>query len=84
MNDIEKDFQNIIEQNALEKVNDRFYLTKYQTQVLEKNNIPYKSCNSMSELLFLLSDISDEDEFFELEMVAKEIEEFHYYNEVNK
>ena len=80
MNDIEKDFQNILEQNALEKVNDRFYLTK----VLEKNNIPYKSCNSMSELLFLLSDISDEDEFFELEMVAKEIEEFHYYNEVNK
>lgn len=84
MGNLENDIENIIEQNTLEKVNDKVYLTKYQIQVLEENNIPYKSCNTMSELIFLLSDIAEEEEFDELESVARQIEEFHYYNEVRK
>lgn len=84
MDNLENVIENIIEQNTLEKVNDKIYLTKYQIQVLEENNIPYKSCNTMSELIFLLSDITEEEEFDELENVARQIEEFHYYNEVRK
>jgi len=66
---------------CLEKVKENVYLTKYQKYILEENNIPYTTCNTMNELLFLLSDITDDEE---LESVARQIEEFHYYNETKK
>lgn len=84
MENFEKELETILEQNTLEKVKENMYLTKYQIQVLEENNIPYKTCNTMSELLFLLSDITEEEEFEELESVARQIEEFHYYQETKK
>jgi len=81
MENFEKEFAKLIEENTLEKVKENVYLTKYQKYILEENNIPYTTCNTMNELLFLLSDITDDEE---LESVARQIEEFHYYNETKK
>jgi len=80
----EKELENIIlqefEKNKLEKVNN-MYLTKYQQEVLQKNNISYTECQNLNELLFLLSDNYDDEE---LEEIISQIEEFHYYNETHK
>ena len=69
--------------NDLEKVGN-LYLTKYQQKVLNEYHIPYQTCGSTKELLFLLSDIVDEEEYDELENVANEIAEFSYYHETRK
>jgi len=74
----------ILENNTLEKVNENIYLTKYQKKVLEDYHIPYQNCQSMKDLLFHLSDIVDEDEYDELEEVARQIDEFSYYHETHK
>lgn len=74
--------QNIlIEENKLVKINESIYLTKYQQNILEKYHIPFTKCKNMTELLFLLSDTLEDEE---LERVAMQIEEFHYYNETHK
>ena len=66
--------------NNYEKINNNLYLTKYQKEVLNNYHIPYEKCNNSKELLFLLSDIIDDEEYDELENVAREIAEFDYYN----
>lgn len=79
---VEEELENL-PKNDLEKVGN-LYLTKYQQQVLEEYHIPYQTCGSAKELLFLLSDIVDEEEYDELESVANEISEFSYYHETRK
>ncbi len=81
---LEEEFANLVENNTLEKVKENIYLTKYQQKVLEDYHISFTSCKDMSELLFLLSDITDSSEFDSLEEVARQIEEFYYYNDTNK
>ena len=79
---VEEELENL-PKNDLEKVGN-LYLTKYQQQVLEEYHIPYQNCGSSKELLFLLSDIVDEEEYDELENVANEIAEFSYYHGTRK
>lgn len=79
-NQIEQEVLNAIKKNHLEKIND-MYLTKYQQEVLQKNNIAYKNCKNLNELLFLLSEEYEDEE---LEEILSQIEEFHYYNETHK
>ena len=75
--------ENFISNNMLEKVGN-LYLTKYQQKDLQEHHIPYMDCQDMKSLLFLLSDISDDEEYDELEDVAREISEFSYYHETHK
>ncbi len=79
----EQDFVDLVKQNTLEKVGN-VYLTNYQKEVLEKYHIPYENCQNGKDLLFLLSDIVDEEEYDELEEVANQIAEFSYYHETRK
>ena len=79
---VEEELENL-PKNNLEKVGN-LYLTKYQQQVLDKYHISYQTCESTKELLFLLSDIVDEEEYDDLEAVASEIAEFSYYHETRK
>ena len=55
-------------------------MTNYQCEVLDKFHIPYQNCQTTKELLFYLTDILDEEEYDELEEVAREIAEFDYYH----
>lgn len=73
-----------INKNEYQKINDNLYLTKYQSKVLDDFHIPYKDCNSAREILFLLEDTYDDEEFAELDEIARQIEEYSYYHETNK
>ncbi len=66
-------------------INGNLYLSDYQIGILERNQITYQNCQSMSELSFMveqcLNEIGDIDS--ELEDVAKEIAEYRYYHDTN-
>ncbi len=76
--DIQKEVMKTIENQTYEKVNS-MYLTKYQKEVLDNYHIPYQDCQDVKELLFYLSDILDDEEYDDLENVAREIAEYDYY-----
>ena len=76
--DIQKEVMKTIENQTYEKVNS-MYLTKYQKEVLDHHHIPYQDCQDVKELLFYLSDILDDEEYDDLENVAREIAEYDYY-----
>ena len=80
--EIEKDLADF-KNHFLEKTGP-LYLTKYQQEILTKHHIPYQKCQNIQELLFFLSHIPDEEDYDELEEVAKQIAEFHYYHEIRK
>ncbi len=80
----EEDFTNIVEQNKLVHIKDNLYLTNYQREVLEEYHIPYQNVKSNKDLLFYLSEIGDDEEYDELENVARELADYSYYHETHK
>ncbi len=60
------------------------FLSDYQIEVLMKYNIdPYK-CGSISELIYLIDEVLDEEEADDLDIIEREIAEFNYYSNTNK
>lgn len=56
-------------------------------RVMEFYNINYHSCNSMSDLIMIISQFIDDnynDDMEDLEEVLSHLMESHYYFEVNK
>ncbi len=80
----EEDFTNIVEQNKLVHIKDNLYLTNYQREVLEEYHIPYQNVKSNKDLLFYLSEIGSDEEYDELENVARELADYSYYHETHK
>ena len=66
------------------KINDNFYLSDEEINILKRNGINYENYSSLKELLFDLEEILLEEENEELDFLANELEEFYYYNYVNK
>ena len=83
MNEIDKIVQDIFEENQLEKINDKLYLTKRQIDILKRNDIEYKS-KSIDQLIFELEDILNYEENDELDRLSSELSEFNYYHNTNK
>ena len=86
MQNIDEYINDIMTQNNLVKINDNLYLKKYQIDVLETFHIEYKSCASISEILFLIDEAleSDTGDTDLLEEVALQLQEFNYYHNTNK
>ena len=82
--DLDALINNALNDNALVKINDKVYLTKYQIAVLDRFHIEYNSCNDISEILFLIDDYLDTDFEEELDDIGKSLQEFSYYNFTNK
>ena len=80
----EEDFKKQIHDNQYKKINENLYLTNYQTKVLDDFHIPYQNCKNARDILFLLEDTYDDEEFEELDEIARQIEEYSYYHETNK
>lgn len=80
----EEDFTNIVEQNKLVHIKDNLYLTNYQREVLEEYHIHYQNVKSNKDLLFYLSEIGSDEEYDELENVARELADYSYYHETHK
>ena len=77
---MEQEFNNLINDNKINKINDHIYLTNKQIEVLNNHQINYQDCNDLKELLFLMDDIDDE----EIDEIALEISELDYYQYTNK
>lgn len=76
-----------INNNSLVKINDQLYLKKYQIEVLEYYHIEYQKCSSISEILFLIEDVLENEEVEDeglLEEVTMSLQEFQYYHNTNK
>lgn len=75
-----------LNQNKLIKINDKFYLTTYQVEVLKKYQIPYESCNSLNEIIFYIEDILNEDtnDVEDLENISTMLAENDYYQNYKK
>ena len=58
-------------------------LSDYQISVLASNGIDYLQYGTITEILFEINDILDEEENEELEVVAKQLDESNYYRNVN-
>lgn len=85
---MEEEFEKILlettKNETLKKINEHLYLTKYQLDVLNRFSIPVQDMKDVRELLYYLSDVVDEEEYDELEEVAREINDYYYYHEMRK
>ena len=77
---MEQEFNNIINDNKINKINDHIYLTNKQIEVLNNHQVNYQDCHDLKELLFLMDDIDDE----EIDEIAMDISELNYYQYTNK
>ena len=80
----ENEFSDLVKQNELKKVGKDLYLSQYQIDVLDKYHIPFRGVDNSKELLFMLNEIPDDDEFDELDNVASQIAEVSYYKDTRK
>ena len=83
MNEIDRIIQDVFEENQLEKINDKLYLTKRQIDVLKRYDIEYSN-KSIDQLIFELEDILNYEENEELDRLSSELSEFNYYHNTNK
>lgn len=60
------------------------FVSDIQKDILLRNGIDVDNCSSISELIFLIEKILNDDDSEELEMISKEIAEFNYYANTNK
>lgn len=75
------------EKHMHKKYGNDIYLSDFQIEVLNKYKIDYETISSVSELIFQIEEILDDDcgdDLDDLENVSKEISEFNYYNNTNK
>lgn len=85
INNEEIDISDLISQKYMhKKINDKLYLSDYQKSILDIYKIDYNSVSSAKELLFLIDDVLNEEEYEDLEEISKQISEFDYYHNTNK
>jgi len=82
--DLENLINNAINDNSFVKINDKIYLTKYQISVLERFHIGYQKCTEIKDILFLIDDYLEGEYEEELDELAKNLQEFNYYNFTHK
>lgn len=75
---------NVINNNSLIKINEKIYLTNYQKEILDRYHIEYETCSDIKDILFLIDDVLETEYEEELDDVAKNLQEFSYYNFTNK
>ena len=74
----------IIKNNSLNKVNKNIYLTNYELEVLQKNNILYETCSNYNQIIFYIEEILSEESNEELETISLSISERNYYQNTKK
>lgn len=82
--DINKLVEEINFEKNMHKNINNMLLTENQIEVLNRYNIDYNKCNSMSELLYYIDEYLNEQESEELEKISLEIAETNYYMNTNK
>lgn len=65
-------------------VGNGIYLTDTQINVLEQYQIPYDSCQNITELMYYIEDTLSVCDSEELNLLLDELAEFKYYNLTKK
>ena len=74
-----------LESNLLNTYKSGVMLTNYETQILDKYNIDYRSVSSLKEIIYLMEEVLNEDSSLEdLENISMSISERDYYMNTNK
>lgn len=89
INDKELDVNKLIDdiyddKNMIKMRGNGIYLSDNDVNVLNKYNINYKKYTSLSNLIFDIEEILNEEVFDDLEEISKKLSEFNYYNNTNK
>ena len=74
--------------NSMNKIGS-FYLTNKEIEILDRNFIEYRSCNSLKDLMIRIRDVLedeslDPDDGDDLDFVLDSIAERDYYQNTNK
>ena len=69
--------------NSINDING-LLLTNREIEILSKYKINYKSCKSLKEVVFLIEEVLNEEEFSDLEQISNSISERDYYQNTNK
>lgn len=72
------------ESNKLQKVNDNLVLTKYQIDVLTRNDIDLQTVTSLHDIIYEAEEVYEDTLDEELEQVLDELSERNYYENTNK
>lgn len=59
-------------------------LSDYQVHILQNNNINYNDYKTISELLFVINNVLNDDYDEQLDEIASQLDESNYYQNVNK
>ncbi len=83
--DIKKIITDIdFEKHSIKEKDNKHNLTNYQIDILEKHNINYNKASSISEIIYLINLIFEEDDNYELENILEELSERNYYENTKK
>ena len=78
---------NANDSNMMKARKNGLLLTDNQVSTLERYNIDFDKCGSMSELIYLIEETNEgtyDDEYSELDELADLLSERRYYEEVRK
>lgn len=73
-----------VDKDFMHDVGNGIMLNNKEEEILKRACINYKSCSSLSDLLFQIEDYLIDFEDDELEMLSSRLSEFNYYNNTNK
>ena len=59
-------------------------LSDNQIEILNRNEINYKKCLNIKQLIFVIDEVLEESEDEELEELVNQLSEFNYYHYTNK
>ena len=60
------------------------FLSDYQIEVLNKYGIKIDDFGTISELIYLIDEVLEDEDIEDLDLISKEIIEFNYYTNTNK
>ena len=83
--DVNKLVDNIYNDKSMIKMRGNgIYLSDNDVDILNRYNIDYRKYASLSNLIFDIEEILNEEVFDDLEEISKKLSEFNYYNNTNK
>ena len=89
INDKELDVNKLVDniyndKNMIKMRGNGIYLSDNDVDILNRYNIDYRKYASLSNLIFDIEEILNEEVFDDLEEISKKLSEFNYYNNTNK
>ncbi len=72
------------EKRFLKERNHGIWLSDEEVSVLERYEIPYQNCMKLTEILYYIDRILEEEEIEELENLSIQLSERNYYQNTNK